>query len=105
MRLLPFSVVKVIGHSMEPTLKEGSFLLVGWWAFRFRDPQIGQIVVLQNPQEPGQYLCKRIGGFEVRTNRYAVRGDNQHDSLDSLKFGPIKKSQILGRVYPLQKNH
>ncbi len=90
---------KVQGHSMEPAIKSGTIVLVNLKSYRTRNPQPGDIVVFMSPEEDRQaMLCKRIVSFDPSTRSYKLRGDNEKDSLDSRKFGPVKKAQILGRV-------
>lgn len=95
MFLWPIQRIKITGHSMEPTLPEGSFFLLNRWVYFFRSPRLGEVVVLQSDQE---FLCKRIAGIDLVNEEYQIEGDNSRDSLDSRKLGPIQKKQILGKV-------
>lgn len=83
---------------MEPALRNDELKLVNQWAYLWREPQLGEVVVFQNPQNPAEILCKRIQTANPVAPEYQLLGDNPADSLDSRRFGPIKKSQILGRV-------
>lgn len=78
---------------MLPTLKMGQDVLVFNWAYFFSNPKIGHIVVVK---VDGKEMVKRIQTINGRT--YFVQGDNPKDSLDSRKLGPIKKSDVLGKV-------
>lgn len=91
-------LVKISGHSMEPTLRPGSIVLVEKLTYFFRKPRLGDIVVFRSPKNPGQYLCKRVTAFDPDSQAYELRGDNPGDSLDSRKFGTVNRSQILGRA-------
>jgi signal peptidase I len=51
---------KVQGSSMEPTLSDGDRLVVNKLAYRFRDPQVGDIVMLYYPLDPDKTFVKRI---------------------------------------------
>lgn len=82
---------------MEPTIKNGSILLVFQWSYLWSDPKVSDIVVFKNPSA-GQILCKRIAAYDSETAQYALQGDNLNDSLDSRQFGKIQKSQILGKI-------
>ena len=53
---------RVDGHSMEPTLHDGQYLMVNKLAYRFGDPQRGDIVVFRSPQDDGKALIKRVIG-------------------------------------------
>ena len=86
----PFKIFKISGHSMQPLITDGDLLLVNAWAYLFRQPKIGEIVVFR---QADKLFCKRITAMEGRD--YAVAGDNKSDSLDS---GPISFPSIIGRA-------
>lgn len=75
---------------MLPTLKPGQDVLVWCW---FIKPKKGDIVAIK---VNGKEMIKRIQKMDGRT--YFVLGDNEKESTDSRKFGPIKRSQIIGQV-------
>ena len=78
---------------MEPTLKNGSAVLVSGIPFLFSKPSIGDIVAFKRNDK---VIIKRI---KKRVNdKYYLIGDNQRDSLDSKKFGWILVKDILGKV-------
>jgi signal peptidase I len=59
--------VQVVGISMVPTLQEHNHYLLNRWAFRNRDPKVGEVVVLRDPEDHG-FSVKRIiatGGQSV----------------------------------------
>ena len=97
-------VVRVVGRSMEPTLRDGERLL----ARRGASAKAGDIVVFANPyagQAP-RYLVKRVVSELVTTEKpegqaggpfVLVAGDNPR-SLGSERLGPIPTSSILGVV-------
>ena len=55
-----FQVARVEGHSMEPTLEDQDRLVVNKLAYQMHDPQVGDIVMLMHPANPGLSLVKRI---------------------------------------------
>ena len=71
---------------MEPTLKEGDFVLVYKWA----TPKIGDIIAFGYE---GKVLVKRI--TSIKNSHYLVSGDNKTDSRNIPK---IKKEQVIGKV-------
>lgn len=53
----------VDGQSMEPNLHTGQFLIVSRLAYRFGDPQRGDIIVFDFPGNPSDDYVKRIIGL------------------------------------------
>jgi len=74
---------------MEPTLKEGSRLLVFSWAPKRR----GDILVFR---KEGLIMVKRAVTYE--SNRWQVRADNLKEGDDSLVFGGVPDADVVGRV-------
>lgn len=93
MRLLPIQRFTIYGNSMLPTLKPGQDILCFNWAYLFSKPKKGDIVVVK---VNGRDIIKRIQKYDDR--RIFVTGDNQKKSTDSRNFGPIDKSEIIGKV-------
>jgi signal peptidase I len=52
--------VAVKGHSMEPTLADGDWLLVDPLAYSARLPRPGELVVVADPRLPSRTLVKRV---------------------------------------------
>ncbi len=55
-----FQVARVEGQSMAPTLEDQDRLIVNKLAYRLRDPQIGDIVMLYYPIDPAKSFVKRV---------------------------------------------
>ncbi|HVR88968.1 MAG TPA: nickel-type superoxide dismutase maturation protease [Candidatus Limnocylindria bacterium] len=87
-----FFRVAVAGRSMEPTLREGDWLLVRRLA---RPARVGELVVAVDPREPARLLVKRVAAIEH--GQLSVAGDRCDASTDSRSFGPIHDSSVLGR--------
>jgi len=62
-RYFVFQPFMVRGASMEPNFHSGDYLIVDELSYRFREPQRGEIVVFNYPQDPSQRLIKRIVGL------------------------------------------
>jgi nickel-type superoxide dismutase maturation protease len=85
---------KVIGHSMEPTIKNGGTVLVSNLLYLFQNPRVGDIVAVR---EAGEIFIKRI--TDVQKDKLFLEGDNKQDSLDSRKFGFVSRGKIIGKVF------
>lgn len=59
--------VQVVGQSMNPTLQESSHYLLNRWAFRNREPQRRDIVVIRDPGDNGLSVKRiiAVGGESV----------------------------------------
>jgi len=55
-----FQVARVEGRSMEPTLQDQDRLIINKLAYHVDDPQVGDVVMLLHPNNPGQSLVKRV---------------------------------------------
>jgi len=94
----PFARFRVRHRSMSPLLNPGDFLIVNRWAYAFRDPRIGDLIVFKDPEREGRFLCKRV--VEVKdAGTFVVRGENLAVSRDSRSFGPVSRDLIVGRVW------
>jgi signal peptidase I len=70
---------KVYGTSMLPTVEEGEYIMVSKAAYFFGQPQRGDIIVFDSPQDPRSDLIKRIIGLpgdtvEIRDDKVTVNG-------------------------------
>lgn len=55
-----FQVARVEGQSMAPTLADQDRLIVNKAAYKFGDPQVGDIVMLYYPNKPEKSFVKRV---------------------------------------------
>jgi signal peptidase I len=55
-----FQVARVEGQSMAPTLEDQDRLIVNKAAYKFGDPQVGDIVMLYYPNKPEKSFVKRV---------------------------------------------
>ena len=70
---------KVYGSSMLPTVEEGEYIMVSKAAYFFKQPQRGDIIVFDSPQDPRSDLIKRIIALpgdtvEIRDDKVIVNG-------------------------------
>ncbi len=84
---------KISGHSMKPTFSEDDSVLVSSVPLLFGKPNKGDVVVFK---KYGRHYIKRIK--KIKDGKYFLAGDNKKDSLDSRRFGSVKRKQIKGKV-------
>ena len=89
------SIFRVQGQSMEPYIKEGSFVLTRGF-FPWERPKKEEIVLARDPRN-GRTLLKRVNRQEGAN--YWLEGDNKDASTDSRTFGTISSKNILGKVF------
>lgn len=85
-------------ESMEPTLLKGDRVLVNRLAYRFGEPQRGDIVVFRPPLGEEDYIKRivAVGGdtVEVRSGKLYLNGVAQDESY-------LKEQHVLGRYEEL----
>ncbi len=91
--MLLLTKFRVVGHSMEPVIRNGETILVSNFFYWFKKPKIGDIVAFR---DAGKVLIKRI--TKLNREKYFLEGDNKRDSLDSRKLGLVVKEKIIGKV-------
>jgi signal peptidase I len=101
----------VEGRSMLRAFAPGDRLLVEGLTYRLRTPRVGEAVVVHQPGSNGRLDLKRIAagpGAEVTVaghpdflghDEWYVIGDNTEESTDSRQLGPVKTTDIVGRVW------
>ena len=96
--MFPFRRFRVEDESMRPTLEPGDYVLVNRWAYRFRPPSAGDLVVVSDPESSERFLVKRV--FDaVGPTQIRLAGDNELLSRDSRAFGPVPVERIVGKVW------
>ena len=122
-----FSLARVSGHSMEPSLSAGDTVLVDEFFYQFKKPKRYDVVLFQKIIGlPGETVIIQNGRVyingtlletdklspivlegvaknpvELGENEYFLLGDNTDSSEDSRfqNMGNIQESQIVGRVW------
>lgn len=80
------SRVAVAGHSMEPALRDGD-----WLVYERRAPRVGDVAVARDPRDERRWLVKRVGA--VGRDEVLLTSDAPgHESLF------VDRSQVIGRV-------
>lgn len=88
--LFPLRIFRISGHSMEPRVRAGSYVLV--YTLR-KDYQVGDIAAFTYD---GKILIKKITA--KIDDGYNMRGENNRASLDSTDIGNIGPKHIIGKV-------
>ena len=86
------SKVKVVGHSMEPALKQNQTVIVSSAPYLIGKPKVRDIIILQRER----YIIKRIS--KIKGDKVFVAGDNKKASTDSRDFGWVSRKEIVGKV-------
>ena len=84
---------RVVGPSMEPTLRHGEFVLVD----RERSPVPGELALARHPHEPGLLVVKRVAAITPERG-WVVASDNPGAGTDSRQWGPLAPDAVVGRV-------
>jgi len=57
----------VSGLSMDPTFKNGEYLIVDQLTYRFKTPERGSIIIFKYPKDTSKYFIKRVIGLPGET--------------------------------------
>jgi len=57
----------VDGSSMDPTFKNGDYLIVDQLSERFHDPARESVIIIRYPKDPSKFFIKRLIGFPGET--------------------------------------
>ena len=103
-------LMRVQGESMAPTLRSGQLVIVRTQPSPLRELRRGDIVAARPASLHGAALVKRliavphdrvdIDGRQWRLgdDEYFLLGDASSESLDSRRFGPVSRHELLGPV-------
>jgi nickel-type superoxide dismutase maturation protease len=98
MTFLGFKIWKVTGHSMFPRIPEYSYVLVcHWWKYLQIKPE--QIILVHHRQYG--VIIKTVALIDGNGFIWC-KGENL-SSLAVEQFGPVSRSQIIGRVLSVFK--
>jgi len=99
--VLPFTRVRIVGPSMEPTLRNGDWCLVRLTS----TPAVGDVALIAHPRRPDLLIVKRLARRD--DDGWWVMGDDPASSEDSRHFGIVPAGSVVGRVvwryHPLRR--
>ena len=86
-----FTRVAVTGHSMEPSLRDGDWLLVD----RAARPAPGNIVVCRDPRSSDRLLVKRVAQVGADSQ---LMLSSDHPAHAGEAIGPVGAVDVVGRA-------
>jgi hypothetical protein len=89
--------VAVKGHSMEPTLADGDWLLVDPGAYSARFPRPGELVVVTDPREDRRLLVKRVTSA-TDDGLMALVGDHPAHGVEAA-LETVDPDAVVGRPW------
>ncbi len=108
-----YATVLVEGNSMEPTYSAGDWLMAKWGSYAVKSSrfslgdligarvQVGDVVVIERPEQPGIYYVKRITETHESTGQIFLSSDNP-EGTDSRQWGLLSvvtvRAKIISRV-------
>jgi signal peptidase I len=87
--------VAVRGHSMEPSLRDGDWLLVNPRAFSRRAPLPGELVVARDPRAADRVVVKRVAELTPE-QRLVLAGDHPAHASENIT---VSSTDVLGRPW------
>lgn len=82
---------------MEPTLRDGDWLLVDPEAYRVEEPSVGDLVVARDPRSSQRLIVKRVAA--VRGDGLLLAGDHPAHSMPEELIGPVPAELVIGRPW------
>jgi signal peptidase I len=105
-----YATVLVEGRSMVPTYSPGDWLMARWgsyrlstgtkwstWILRSSAVKVGDVVVVERPEQPGAKYVKRISEIKSDSNQIFVLSDNP-EGTDSRQWGWLPTSSIVAKI-------
>jgi signal peptidase I len=101
----------VEGRDMLRAFSPGDRLIIDGFTYRLRSPRLGEVVVIRPPYgrsrldlrrvvaAPGATVTLRGAPYVLSEDEWYLLGDNLNESKDSRQLGPVKRGDIVGRVW------
>jgi signal peptidase I len=106
-RILGFTPYRAPSHSMEPTIRAGSYFVVSAFALRGREPRLGEIVAYRFPPQPAIHYVSRIvavGGTTLQLRKGELYVDGEHVEQPWLPAEPIRTAEYDGTTVALRED-
>jgi len=85
--------VAVSGHSMEPAMRDGDWLIV----LTTDDlPRAGQVVVARDPRADGRIIVKRVARASPASGLTLA---SDHPAHADERIGPLASEDVIGRAW------
>lgn len=88
-------LLKVAGGSLLPAYQDGDFVLVSKIPYLFSKIKRGDIIAFR--QKEYSTMIKTVHSVTLSGDEIHVIG-TQENSIDSRRFGPITRGDVLGKV-------
>jgi len=105
-----YATVLVEGRSMVPTYSPGDWLMARWgsyslitsthwstWIRRNSAVKVGDLVVIERPEQPGVKYVKRISEIKSDSNQIFLLSDNP-EGTDSRQWGWLPATSIVAKI-------
>ena len=89
-------LIRISGNSLYPEFKKGDFVLVSKIPFLFGRVRPGDVVAFRHPDY--DLMIKKVEAISADGDEFTVVGSHLA-STDSRHFGPVKKGQMVGKVW------
>nr|KKS48786.1 MAG: Signal peptidase I [Candidatus Giovannonibacteria bacterium GW2011_GWF2_42_19] len=99
----------VRGASMEPTFKNGQYLIIDELSYHLREPERGDVIVFRFPEDPSKFFIKRVIGLpgesiEIKDNKiFLINGPDAEELkepyLTDILTTPNGKIQLKDTEY------
>lgn len=100
----------VKGASMEPSFKDGEYLIVDELSYRLKDPARGDVIVFKYPRDPKQFYIKRIIGLpgekvEIKDGEVIIHNQENPNGLSlNEEYTRIPDSTVGNRSWQLKND-
>lgn len=82
---------------MEPTLRDGDWLVVDLGGYTKALPRVGDLVVARDPRAAERLLIKRVAAS--RADGLMLAGDHAAHAPESEWLGPVAREAVIGRPW------